>query len=65
MSDPEMTPSRSVDDAGGKRDGRGKRDASRTLSDDVTIPAEAQIEDQTVAIETASGGTQSPGDDDE
>ena len=59
MSDPEMTPSRSVDDAG------GKRDASRTLSDDVTIPAEAQIEDQTVAIETASGGTQSPGDDDE
>jgi len=52
MSDPEMTPSRTADDAGGK-------------SDDVTLPADTQIEDETVAIDTASGGTQSPGDDDE
>lgn len=59
MSDPEMTPSRTPDDAG------GTSDESRTLSDDVTLPAETQIEDETVAIDTASGGTQSPGDDDE
>ena len=59
MSDPEMTPSRTADDAG------EKSDDSRTLSDDVTLPAETQIEDETVAIDTASGGTQSPGDDDE
>lgn len=59
MSDPEMTPSRTADDAG------GKSDDSRTSSDDVTLPAETQIEDETVAITTASGGTQSPGDDDE
>ena len=59
MSDPEMTPSRTADDAG------GKSDDSRTLSDDVTLPAETQIEDETVAIDTASGRTQSQGDDDE
>lgn len=59
MSDPEMTPSRTADDAG------GKSDDGRTLSHDVTLPAETQIEDETVAIDTASGGTQSPGDDDE
>lgn len=55
MSDPEMTPSRTADDAAGKS----------TLSHDVTLPAETQIEDETVAIDTASGGAQSPGDDDE
>ena len=58
MSDPEMTPSWTADDAGGKSDDR------RTLSDDVSLPAETQIEDETVAIDPASGGTQSPGDDD-
>jgi hypothetical protein len=59
MSDPEMTPSRTADDAG------GKGEDSRTLSDDVTLPAETGIEDESVAIDTAPGGTQSPGDDDE
>jgi hypothetical protein len=60
MSDPEMTPSRAADDAG------GKSDDSRRLSDDVTRPAETQIEDETGAVDTASGRTtQSPGDDDE
>ena len=59
MSDPEMTPSRPADDAG------RKSDESRTSSDDVTLPAETQIEDETVTIDTASGGTRSPGDDDE
>ena len=59
MSDPEMTPSRTADDAG------GKSDDSRTSSHDVTLPAETQIGDETVAIDTASSGTQSPGDDDE
>jgi hypothetical protein len=58
MSDPEMTPSRTADDAG------GKSDDSRTLSD-VTLSAETQIEDETVVIDSASGGTLSPGDDDE
>lgn len=59
MSDPEITPSRTADDSGGKSDDR------RGSSDDVTLPAETQIEDETVGIDTASGGTQSPGDDDE
>jgi hypothetical protein len=59
MSDPEMTPSRTADDPGGKSDDRP------WLGDDVTLPTETQIEDETVAIETARRGTQSPGDDDE
>jgi hypothetical protein len=59
MSDPEMTPSRPAGDPG------VKRDDSRTSSDHGTIPAEPQIEDATVATDTASGGTQSPGHDDE
>ena len=58
MSDPEMTPSRMDDDAG------GKRNDGRTLSD-VTLPAETRIEDEPVAIDTASGGTKGPRDDDE
>ncbi|SIN75085.1 hypothetical protein [Agromyces cerinus] len=55
MSDPEITPSWTADDSGGKSDDR------RMLSDNVTVPAETQIEDETVAV----GGTQSAGNDDE
>ena len=59
MSDPEITPSWTADDSGGKSEDR------RTLSDNVTLPAETQIEDETVAVDTAPGGTQSAGNDDE
>ena len=59
MSDPEMTPSWTADDSGGESGDR------RTFRDDVTLPAETQIEDEIVEVDTASGGTQSPGNDDE
>ena len=59
MSDPEITPSRTPDDVG------VESDVGRTFSDDVTQPAATQIEDETVAIDPASGGTRGPREHDE